>query len=100
MLCSITILGVCHFFNRSASYQVRTSIPSEKQQVVLNNVMQHHSGVLLEPATAGQLPLQQPITYPASLSPTAAVDKKPVASKVLRDIASTSMSSKLYFLKY
>lgn len=62
--------------------------------MMLNNVMQHHSGVLLEPATAGQLPLQQPITSPASLSPTAAVDKKPVASKVLRDIASTSMSSK------
>ncbi|KAK5648750.1 hypothetical protein RI129_003642 [Pyrocoelia pectoralis] len=78
----------------SGSYHVRTSIPSEKQQALLNHVSQQHCGVLLEPSTAGQ-PTLQPL-QPTAASPTTTIagnEKKPALSKVLRGVATTSISA-------
>ncbi|KAB0804135.1 hypothetical protein PPYR_01105 [Photinus pyralis] len=80
----------------SGSYHVRTSIPSEKQQALLNHVsQQQHCGVLLEPSTAGQ-PTLQPL-QPTATSPTVSAmnGKKPPLSKVLRGVAPTSISDSM-----
>ncbi|XP_065167837.1 NACHT and WD repeat domain-containing protein 2 [Atheta coriaria] len=69
----------------SGSYQVRTSLPSNKQKVLLNHVTGSesggggHTGVLLEPSTAGQ-----PLT----------VSKQP-ENKTLRGVAVTSVSDSM-----
>ncbi|XP_076260372.1 NACHT and WD repeat domain-containing protein 2 isoform X2 [Rhynchophorus ferrugineus] len=68
----------------SASYQVRASIPSEKQQTLLNHITAPHSGVILEPSTAGQQPLQAP--------PPVADLKNPTLAKIMKTAASDSMS--------
>ncbi|XP_018319781.1 NACHT domain- and WD repeat-containing protein 1 isoform X2 [Agrilus planipennis] len=73
----------------SGSYQVRASLSTEKQQVLLNHVsQQQHSGVLLEPSSAGKAPLEEP---PKTL-PTATVtsEKKTVLSKALHESMSLS----------
>ncbi|KAJ8964868.1 hypothetical protein NQ314_004550 [Rhamnusium bicolor] len=75
-------------FSRSGSYQIRTSLPTEKQQTLLNHITPH-SGVILEPSTAGQPPLQ-PVA-PANV--TATQEKKPSLSKVLKGVAASSISA-------
>ncbi|KAF2893747.1 hypothetical protein ILUMI_12441 [Ignelater luminosus] len=82
----------------SGSYHVRTSLPSEKQQVLLNHVsqqQQQHSGVLLEPSTAGQpsLQLPPPTTAVPTTTPAATNGKNPAISKVLRGVATSSISA-------
>lgn len=74
---------------RSSSYQVTLKKPSlntEKQQAIINNVLQekHHSGVLLEPKTAG---------LPASTT-CGPPERKTGLSKVLQGVATSSISGK------
>ncbi|XP_030753342.1 NACHT and WD repeat domain-containing protein 2 [Sitophilus oryzae] len=73
----------------SASYQVRASIPSEKQQTLLNHVTATHSGVILEPSTAGQQPLQHvgPPGVPGSDL------KNPTLAKIMKGPDSMSLAS-------
>lgn len=81
----------------SGSYQVRTSVSAEKQQTLLNHVT--HSGVILEPSTAGQPHLHQSNTQqpPSSNAPTisTAAEKKGNLSKVLRGVAGGSISDSM-----
>lgn len=66
---------------RSASYQVRTSLPSEKQQTLLNHITTPHSGVILEPSTAGQpYGMQQAATGPKPLTDL----KNPSLAKLIK----------------
>ncbi|XP_060535991.1 NACHT and WD repeat domain-containing protein 2 [Cylas formicarius] len=76
----------------SASYQVRTSLPSEKQQTLLNHITPH-SGVILEPATAGQQALQQhqQAAAPMTTASHPLEIKNPNLSKILKG-ASDSLS--------
>ncbi|CAH1102040.1 unnamed protein product [Psylliodes chrysocephalus] len=76
----------------SGSYQVRTSLPTEKQQTLLNHVTSH-SGVILEPATAGKPQLLSGNT-PSSTSST--LEKKSNFSKAAKGaLASVSDSVSL-----
>lgn len=78
---------------RSGSYHIRTSLPTEKQQVLLNHVS--HSGVLLEPNTAGQVALPTTTTtVQAETSPQASTEKKATLSKMLKNVATPSISGK------
>ncbi|KAJ8952613.1 hypothetical protein NQ318_004160 [Aromia moschata] len=84
---------------RSGSYQIRTSLPTEKQQTLLNHITPH-SGVILEPSTAGQPTLQQgaaavavAVAPAATAIPSPAVaEKKHNISKVLKGVAVSSIS--------
>lgn len=79
----------------SGSYQVRTSITNDKQQMLLNHVNRdQHSGVVLEPATAG-------VTPPTVVPPTATAlplgssesgggGRKPSMGKIMKDSMSLS----------
>ncbi|CAH0550201.1 unnamed protein product [Brassicogethes aeneus] len=71
----------------SGSYQIRTSLPSDKQQTLLNHITPH-SGVILEPSTAGQPPLQQ-----VHAAPSAHAEKKTNLSKVLQGITAANISA-------
>uniref|UniRef100_A0AAR5PUI3 NACHT domain-containing protein n=1 Tax=Dendroctonus ponderosae TaxID=77166 RepID=A0AAR5PUI3_DENPD len=75
----------------SASYQVRTSVHSEKQQSLLNHIGPH-SGVILEPNTAGQQP-----TLPMSSGRYPPTDlKNPSLAKLIKGTSdSMSISSPL-----
>lgn len=67
----------------------KPSLSTEKQQAIINNVLQEnkqHSGVILEPITAGQQPPSA-----ATLGAPAA-EKKTGLSKVLREVATSSIS--------
>ncbi|KAF5270218.1 hypothetical protein FQA39_LY08432 [Lamprigera yunnana] len=77
----------------SGSYQVRTSLPSEKQQVLLNHVSQKSCEVILEPSTAGQPLLQALQTTNPPSNAGSACEKKPAFSKVLRGVATSSISA-------
>ncbi|XP_063905453.1 NACHT and WD repeat domain-containing protein 2 isoform X2 [Zophobas morio] len=78
---------------RSEDYQVRSSLPSEKQQTLLNHITPH-SGVILEPSTAGQPPLQAPSAPPPTAPSTLSVsERKPNISKVLKGVAASSISA-------
>ncbi|KAF5283297.1 hypothetical protein FQR65_LT13976 [Abscondita terminalis] len=84
----------------SGSYQVRTSLPSEKQQVLLNHVSQQPCEVLLEPSTAGQPSLQTLQTTSTSSTTITTTtnttnEKKPALSKVLRGVATSSISDSM-----
>ncbi|XP_017775485.1 PREDICTED: NACHT and WD repeat domain-containing protein 2 isoform X1 [Nicrophorus vespilloides] len=74
----------------SGSYQIRASLPSDKQQVLMNHVT-HTGGVLLEPSTAGQQAIQQ---VSNATTPSTGNEKK-VPSKILRGIAAPSVSDSL-----
>ncbi|XP_074036921.1 NACHT and WD repeat domain-containing protein 2 [Leptinotarsa decemlineata] len=74
----------------SGSYQIRTSLPSEKQQTLLNHITPH-SGVILEPSTAGKPQLQS--TTPSSTCST--LEKKPSLSKTLKNVAISSISDSM-----
>nr|XP_022901761.1 NACHT and WD repeat domain-containing protein 2 [Onthophagus taurus] len=74
----------------SEGYHVRTSLPSEKQQVLLNHVTTH-PGVILEPSTAGHTPLQS-MTGAMDVPPT---DKKANMSKMLKTVATSSISDSM-----
>lgn len=67
--------------SRSGTYQVRTSVSTEKQQALLNHVS--HSGIILEPSTAGQPPLQ-PTSLPTTTSGPPTLEKRPTITKVLK----------------
>ncbi|XP_066263113.1 NACHT and WD repeat domain-containing protein 2 [Euwallacea similis] len=79
----------------SASYQVRTSLPSEKQQTLLNHITTTpHSGVILEPSTAGQPPTLQQSTS-SGIKPPGDL-KNPNLSKLMKGTSdSMSISSPL-----
>ncbi|XP_056647037.1 NACHT and WD repeat domain-containing protein 2 isoform X1 [Diorhabda sublineata] len=72
----------------SGSYQVRSSLPTEKQQTLLNHITPH-SGVILEPTTAGkpQLPSGN---IPSSTSST--LEKKPSFTKAFKGATISSVS--------
>ncbi|EFA06477.1 hypothetical protein TcasGA2_TC009369 [Tribolium castaneum] len=76
----------------SGSYQVRASLPSEKQQTLLNHITPH-SGVILEPSTAGQPPLQTAAPPPTAPSTLTVSEKKTNISKVLKRVAASSISA-------
>uniref|UniRef100_A0A6P7FUD4 NACHT and WD repeat domain-containing protein 2 isoform X1 n=1 Tax=Diabrotica virgifera virgifera TaxID=50390 RepID=A0A6P7FUD4_DIAVI len=75
----------------SGSYQVRASLPSEKQQTLLNHITPH-SGVILEPTTAGkpQLPSGNTPTTTAS-----ALEHKPSLTKSFKGTTITSVSDSM-----
>ncbi|CAH1364281.1 hypothetical protein MTP99_000667 [Tenebrio molitor] len=77
----------------SGSYQVRASLPTEKQQTLLNHITPH-SGVILEPSTAGQPPLQTPTAPPTAAPLTLSVsERKSNISRVLKGVAASSLSA-------
>jgi hypothetical protein len=79
---------------RSEDYQVRASLPTEKQQTLLNHITPH-SGVILEPSTAGQPPLQTPTAPPTAAPLTLSVsERKSNISRVLKGVAASSLSGK------
>ncbi|CAG9821320.1 unnamed protein product [Phaedon cochleariae] len=73
----------------SGSYQIRTSLPSEKQQTLLNHITPH-SGVILEPGTAGGKP-QLPGATSASTAST--LEKKPSLTKALKGTGLSGIAS-------
>lgn len=75
---------------RSGSYQIRTSLPTEKQQTLLNHITPH-SGVILEPSTAGQQSLQR-TGGQQSVPSTLVTEKKP--NKILKGVTAASISGK------
>ncbi|CAG9765713.1 unnamed protein product [Ceutorhynchus assimilis] len=73
----------------SASYQVRTSLPSEKQQTLLNHITPH-SGVILEPSTAGQ---SSSLQQSSGNHPPPSDLKNPSLSKIMKATDSMSLAS-------
>ncbi|KAL1513904.1 hypothetical protein ABEB36_003243 [Hypothenemus hampei] len=77
----------------SASYQVRTSLPSEKQQTLLNHIT--HTGVILEPSTAGQTTYLQTTGDTKKAAPLCDL-KNPSLAKIIKGTSdSMSLSSPL-----
>ncbi|XP_049826318.1 NACHT and WD repeat domain-containing protein 2 isoform X2 [Aethina tumida] len=75
----------------SGSYQIRTSLPTEKQQTLLNHITPH-SGVILEPSTAGQQSLQR-TGGQQSVPSTLVTEKKP--NKILKGVTAASISDSM-----
>ncbi|CAG9853566.1 unnamed protein product [Phyllotreta striolata] len=76
----------------SGSYQVKTSLPTEKQQTLLNHVTPH-SGVILEPTTAGK---PQLLSGNAPSSTSSTLEKKSnYAKTAIGALASVSDSMSL-----
>lgn len=77
-------------------------MPSEKQQTLLNHITSSpHSGVILEPNTAGRPTLQLHQPSAQMLSSSSALEKRPhFSSRVLKGVTGCSISGKLIKLKY
>ncbi|XP_045482226.1 NACHT and WD repeat domain-containing protein 2 isoform X1 [Harmonia axyridis] len=74
----------------SGSYQVRASVPITPQKITMNHVGSKNS-VLLQPATAGQNPLQQASTQTSPVN----TGRKPSLAKALKGVPGSSISDSM-----